>query len=55
MIEKGYETGEKVVLDYVWSAQRFTKAEVCEAVKSSKSKVVRLKTTASKLAEAQGF
>ncbi len=54
MIEKGYETGEKVVLDYVWSAQRFTKAEVCESVKPLKSKVVKLKTTR-KLAEAEGF
>ncbi|HZI68156.1 MAG TPA: hypothetical protein VFD44_00540 [Hanamia sp.] len=24
LIERGYETGEKVALDYVWSAQRFT-------------------------------
>ena len=55
MIEQGFETGEKVVLDYVWSAQRFTKAEVCESVKSSKSKVIRLKTSGRKLAEAEGF
>jgi hypothetical protein len=54
MIEQGYETGEKVVLDYVWSAQRFTKKAVCEPVKETKSKVVRLKT-AGKLAEAEGF
>lgn len=55
MIEQGYETGEKVVLDYVWSAQRFTKAEVCEAVKSSGSKVVKLKSSGRKLAAAEGF
>ncbi len=54
MIEQGYETGEKIVLDYVWSAQRFSKAEVCEAVKPAKSKVVKLKTSG-KLAEAEGF
>jgi len=54
MIEQGYETGEKVVLDYVWSAQRFTKAQICKAVKPLKSKVVKLKT-ATKLAEAEGF
>ncbi len=55
LIEQGFEEGEKVVLDYVWSAQRFTKAEVCEAVKSSPSKVVRLKPGVTKLAEAEGF
>ena len=55
LIEKGYETGEKVVLDYVWSAQRFTKAEICEAVKMQNSKVIKLKTGARKLAEAEGF
>lgn len=30
MEEMGFETGDKVVLDYVWSAQRFLKAEICE-------------------------
>lgn len=56
MIEQGFETGEKVVLDYVWSAQRFNKAEVCEMAKAKTTpKVVRLKTATSKLANAQGF
>jgi hypothetical protein len=55
MIEQGFETGEKVVLDYVWSAQRFNKAEICESVKSSKSKVVSLKSGTRKLAQAEGF
>lgn len=57
LIELGYETGEKVVLDYVWSAQRFTKAEVCESIKSKStpSKVVRMKSETRKLAEAEGF
>ncbi len=32
--EQGFETGEKVVLDYVWSAQRFTRAEICESIKA---------------------
>ncbi len=54
IIEQGFETGEKVVLDYVWSAQRFTRSEICEAVKAEKSKVVKLKTSR-KLAEAEGF
>jgi hypothetical protein len=57
LIEQGFEVGEKVVLDYVWSAQRFTKADICDAVEGdlkSTSKVVKLKT-ATKLAEAEGF
>jgi hypothetical protein len=57
LIERGYETGEKVVLDYVWSAQRFTKAEVCEQIrpKATTSKVVRMKSDSRKFAEAEGF
>ena len=57
LIEKGYETGEKVVLDYVWSAQRFTKKEVCGhiAAKSTSSKVVRIKSEIRKFAEAGNF
>jgi hypothetical protein len=54
MIEQGFETGEKVVLDYVWSAQRFNRCEICETVKTEKTKVVNLKTSR-KLAEAEGF
>ena len=54
MYEQGFETGEKVVLDYVWSAQRFTKGEICEHVKND-SKVVALKTSVRKLAEAEGY
>ena len=30
MEEQGFETGDKVVLDYVWSAQRFHKCEICD-------------------------
>ena len=30
MEEQGFETGDKVVLDYVWSAQRFHKCDICE-------------------------
>lgn len=56
LIEKGYETGEKVPLDYVWSAQRFTKQQVCEEIKSkTASKVVRMKPDSRKFAEAEGF
>ncbi len=57
LIEQGYETSDKVVLDYVWSAQRFTKAEVCGSLKlkSASSKVVRVKSDSRKLAEVEGF
>ena len=56
LIERGYETGEKVALDYVWSAQRFTKAQICEQIKTkATSKVVSIKSSSRKFAEAEGF
>ena len=57
LTEQGFETGERVVLDYVWSAQRFTRAQLCEEIKPklSASKVVKMKTTSSKFAEVGGF
>jgi hypothetical protein len=57
LIDQGFETADKVVLDYVWSAQRFTKAEICQETKSksASSKVVKMKTESRKLAEAEGF
>jgi len=50
MAERGLEPGEVVVLDYVWSAQRYY--AVGQSRKSSK--VVTLKSSA-KLAKAEGF
>lgn len=50
MGERGLEAGEVVVLDYVWSAQRYHVASEEE----SSSKVVSLKSD-SKLAKAGGF
>jgi hypothetical protein len=57
LIDLGYEVGEKVVLDYVWSAQRFTKAAVCEQIKpkATSSKVIKMKPDSRKFAEAEGF
>lgn len=52
MTERGYETSEEVVLDYVWSAQRFEITGLCEENESSK--VVKLKET-DNLAKAEGF
>ena len=51
MEEQGFETGEKVVLDYVWSAQRFLKSEFCTEVSEPMSKSIKIKTNSSKLAE----
>lgn len=48
MAERGLEAGEVVVLDYVWSAQRY------HASPKKASKVVTLKTDP-KLAKAEGF
>ena len=57
LIERGYETGERVALDYVWSAQRFNRADVCGESKSktSPSKIVAMKSDSRKFAEAEGF
>jgi hypothetical protein len=57
LIDLGYDMGEKVVLDYVWSAQRFTKAPIHEQIKpkATSSKVVRMKPDSRKFAEAEGF
>ena len=55
LFELGYEAADKVVLDYVWSAQRFTKVKVCEEIKKTSSKVVRMKPDSRKFAEAEGF
>jgi hypothetical protein len=54
LIDKGYEAGEVVALDYVWSAQRFSK--IVEEVKpKTASKVVRMKSDSRNFAEAEGF
>lgn len=50
MEDRGLEPGEVVVLDYIWSAQRFHSAAEVESV----SKVVKLKGS-TKLAAAEGF
>ena len=57
LIEQGYETADKVVLDYVWSAQRFTKGELCDAIKSKSSsgRITKAKSTSRKLAEVEDF
>lgn len=55
MEEEGFETGEKVVMDYVWSAQRFHRSELCEETVESESKTINMKSGSGKLARAHGF
>ncbi len=45
LINQGFESGEKVGLDYVWSALRFTKSECCESVSNPvHSNALKMKT-----------
>ncbi len=47
LTSQGFESGEKVGLDYVWSALRFTKTECCEGVSNlTPSNTLKMKTTA---------
>jgi hypothetical protein len=57
LIELGFETREIVELDYVWSTQLFTKADICECIDESHSanghKAKKLSVR--KLAEAENY
>ena len=45
LTSQGFESGEKVGLDYVWSALRFTKTECCEGISNSASlNTLKMKT-----------
>lgn len=47
LTNQGFESGEKVGLDYVWSALRFTKSECCESVSNAaSSNALKMKTAA---------
>ena len=47
LTSQGFESGEKVGLDYVWSALRFTKSECCESVSNrGSSNTLKLKAVA---------
>ena len=53
LVDQGYETGEIVALDYVWSAQLFTKGEVHEYASSN---VQKYKSASKrKMAEAESY
>ncbi|MEP7252643.1 MAG: hypothetical protein ABI683_09695 [Ginsengibacter sp.] len=43
---QGFESGEKVGLDYVWSALRFTKGECCDGVEATARNSVKIKAAA---------
>ena len=56
LVEQGFEPGDVVVLDYVWSAQRFAKAEACEFITSSSSNIQKYKSSPRrKLVEAESY
>ena len=56
LVSQGFEPGDIVVLDYVWSAQRFTKPEACAYLTPSSSNIQKYKSAARrKLAEAESF
>ena|ERR1019366_7068489 len=54
LTEQGFETGEIVEMDYVWSAQLFTKGEVCEYPEPSGNQ--KFKTSSRrKIAEVESY
>jgi len=54
LTEQGFETGEIVEMDYVWSAQLFTKGEVCEYSEPSGNQ--KFKTSSRrKIAEVESY
>lgn len=56
LIDQGFETGDIVVLDYVWSALRFTKPDACECINPSSSNIQKYKSsTKRKLVEAESY
>ena len=56
LVNQGFEPGDVVVLDYVWSAQRFTKTEACEYVTPSSSNIQKYKSASRrKMVEAESY
>jgi hypothetical protein len=55
LVNQGFEPGDIVVLDYVWSAQRFAKTEVCEFITSSSTIQKYKSSSRRKLAEAESY
>ena len=56
LVNQGFEPGDIVVLDYVWSAQRFAKTETCEYITPASSNIQKYKNSAKrKLVEADNY
>jgi hypothetical protein len=56
LVSQGFEPGDIVVLDYVWSAQRFNKNEACEYMTPSSSNIQKYKSASGrKLVEAESY
>ncbi|MEO6187603.1 MAG: hypothetical protein ABIO82_05985 [Ginsengibacter sp.] len=56
LVEQGFESGEKVGLDYVWSAIRFTKCSCENASKQIDARNEKLKSmTERKIVETAGY
>ena len=52
----GFETGDIVVMDYVWSAQQFTKSEACACIEPASSNIEKYKSSARrKMAEVESY
>jgi hypothetical protein len=55
LTEQGFETAEIVEMDYVWSAQLFTKAETCESIESSPGIQKFKSSSRRKMAEVESY
>ena len=56
LVNQGFEPADIVILDYVWSAQRFTKAQACNYITPSSSNIQKYKSGARrKMVEAESY
>ena len=56
LIGQGFETGEIVELDYVWSALLFTRSEACECLEQSSTSTTRkYKSVSRKVVEVENY
>ena len=55
LTDQGFETGEIVEMDYVWSAQLFTKAEACECIEPSPGIQKFKNSSRRKMAEVESY
>ncbi|MEO8412362.1 MAG: hypothetical protein ABI472_01830 [Ginsengibacter sp.] len=56
LTDLGFETGDIVVMDYVWSAQQFTKSEACGCIGPSSSQIDKYNSSPRrKMAEVESY